>query len=261
MLLKNIRKTTGYKFNAKELDEEAGSYYYGMRYYDPQISMWLSVDRLAAKYPTWTPYNFTMNNPVNLIDPNGDSTVYFINYDLSPEDANTVMNHTRDINEKNGITGLDYKVISSDEAKDLKLIKTDAVISLRDNMSEYGDMGSTDPYVFMESQDYQSIKDTYVNQNSVDRNTGRANNEESRLYGYGYIAAHEIQHQYIAKASKHFWGNYNELPRHDNRTINLNHEGGMHVPKYSAPYLRAAEQMTPMHQNMIKHFLKQNGVR
>jgi len=33
-----------YKFNGKELDAESGMYYYGARYYDPRISIWMSVD-------------------------------------------------------------------------------------------------------------------------------------------------------------------------------------------------------------------------
>ncbi|MFN4197919.1 MAG: RHS repeat-associated core domain-containing protein, partial [Flavobacterium sp.] len=36
-----------YKFNGKELDVETGLYYYGARYYNPQLSIWLSVDPLA----------------------------------------------------------------------------------------------------------------------------------------------------------------------------------------------------------------------
>ena len=70
-ILQNPSKETGYRFNAKELDEETGNYYYGARYYNPKTSLWLSVDRMASKYPVWSPYNFTMNNPINMIDPNG----------------------------------------------------------------------------------------------------------------------------------------------------------------------------------------------
>jgi RHS repeat-associated protein len=60
-----------YKFNGKELDESTGYYYYGARYYDPAISIFLSVDPLAEQFPNYNPYTYTMNNPVNLIDPTG----------------------------------------------------------------------------------------------------------------------------------------------------------------------------------------------
>jgi hypothetical protein len=46
-------------------------YYYGARYYDSKISLWLSVDPLAEKYPDVSPYAYAFNNPVNLIDPTG----------------------------------------------------------------------------------------------------------------------------------------------------------------------------------------------
>lgn len=60
-----------FKFNGKELDEETGFYYYGARYYDPKISIWLSVDPLAEKYPSVNSYAYCFNNPVNFIDPDG----------------------------------------------------------------------------------------------------------------------------------------------------------------------------------------------
>lgn len=60
-----------YKFNGKELDEETGLYYYGARYYNPKTSIWLSVDPLAEQGPNWSPYCYTFNNPINLVDPDG----------------------------------------------------------------------------------------------------------------------------------------------------------------------------------------------
>jgi RHS repeat-associated protein len=66
---------TPYKFNAKELDQETGLYYYGARYYTPEVSIWLSVDRFADKYPHLSPYHYCAGNPINLIDVNGDSIV------------------------------------------------------------------------------------------------------------------------------------------------------------------------------------------
>ncbi|MBX2927667.1 MAG: hypothetical protein KF852_07535 [Saprospiraceae bacterium] len=60
-----------YLFNAKELDAETGLYYYGARYYDPLTNMWASVDPMAEKYPGLSPYNYTLLNPVRLVDPDG----------------------------------------------------------------------------------------------------------------------------------------------------------------------------------------------
>ena len=60
-----------YRFNGKELDKETGYGYYGARYYQSKLSMWLSVDPLAHKYPNMSPYNFSGNNPVMLVDPDG----------------------------------------------------------------------------------------------------------------------------------------------------------------------------------------------
>ncbi|MBQ3945683.1 MAG: RHS repeat-associated core domain-containing protein, partial [Alphaproteobacteria bacterium] len=60
-----------YLFNAKELDEETGLYYYGARYLDPAIALWLSTDPLQGKYPGMSPYNYCAGNPVKLVDPDG----------------------------------------------------------------------------------------------------------------------------------------------------------------------------------------------
>jgi len=60
-----------YKFNAKELDQSTGYYYYGARYYDPGASVFLSVDPLAEKYPGINPYVYVVNNPINAVDPDG----------------------------------------------------------------------------------------------------------------------------------------------------------------------------------------------
>ena len=53
-----------YKFNAMELDGETGLYYFGVRYYDPKISMWMGVDPLQEKYPSVSPFAFAADNPV-----------------------------------------------------------------------------------------------------------------------------------------------------------------------------------------------------
>jgi RHS repeat-associated protein len=73
--------SSSYRFNAKELDQETGNYYYGARYYHPKWSVWLSVDPLASKYPSMSPFVFTGNNPLSYIDPDGNDIVVVINHD------------------------------------------------------------------------------------------------------------------------------------------------------------------------------------
>lgn len=65
---RNNTWNTPYLFNAKELDEETGLYYYGARYYDPRTSLWLSTDPMESKYPNISTYAYCANNPIILID-------------------------------------------------------------------------------------------------------------------------------------------------------------------------------------------------
>lgn len=69
---------TPYKFNGKELDEETGLLYYGARFFDPKRVLWYSTDPMEVKYPNVTSYGYTMGNPVNAIDYEGQ-LIIFIN--------------------------------------------------------------------------------------------------------------------------------------------------------------------------------------
>ncbi|MFA5541083.1 MAG: RHS repeat-associated core domain-containing protein, partial [Bacteroidales bacterium] len=50
---------------------------YGARYYYDWASIWLSVDPMSDKYPHLTSYNYCANNPVMLIDPDGEDPKFF----------------------------------------------------------------------------------------------------------------------------------------------------------------------------------------
>jgi len=67
---------TRFKFTGKEKDSETGYSYpstgsgrrFGARYYDSDLSVWLSVDPMAGKYPNISGYAYVFNNPLNYID-------------------------------------------------------------------------------------------------------------------------------------------------------------------------------------------------
>ena len=69
-----------YTFSAKEKDSETGLSYFGSRYYSSDLSVWLSVDPMAAKYPSLSPYVYCADNPVRCVDPNGE--------EIDPESSN-----------------------------------------------------------------------------------------------------------------------------------------------------------------------------
>ena len=72
------RKTlfsASFTFSAKEKDQETGFSYFGSRYYSSDLSIWLSVDPMSDKYPSLSPYVYCADNPVKLVDPNGEDII------------------------------------------------------------------------------------------------------------------------------------------------------------------------------------------
>ncbi len=61
-----------YTFSAKEKDPETGLSYFGSRYYSSDLSVWLSVDPMSDKYPSLSPYTYCVDNPVKVVDPDGE---------------------------------------------------------------------------------------------------------------------------------------------------------------------------------------------
>ena len=63
-------------FTGKEKDSESGYYYFGAMYLDQDMTtLFLSVDPMADKYPSLSPYAYCMWNPIKLVDPDGREIV------------------------------------------------------------------------------------------------------------------------------------------------------------------------------------------
>jgi len=74
-LCDSIEDKYRFGFNGMEKDNElkgiGNSLDFGARMYDSRLGRWLSLDPLAAKYPSISPYAFVANNPILFIDPDG----------------------------------------------------------------------------------------------------------------------------------------------------------------------------------------------
>jgi len=69
-----LTRNNPYLYNGKEEQPMPGKWLdYGRRMYDPQLGRFHTQDRFAEKYHTMSPYQYGANNPVLMIDVNGDS--------------------------------------------------------------------------------------------------------------------------------------------------------------------------------------------
>ncbi len=71
-----------YGYNGKEEQNELNLNWvdYGARNYDATIGRWMNIDNKSEKYHPVSPYNYTLNDPVSLIDPDGNDVYLVIWY-------------------------------------------------------------------------------------------------------------------------------------------------------------------------------------
>ena len=71
--------TNAYKYNGKELNLDFGLNLsdYGARWYDGGIGRWSSVDPMAEGNTSFTPFQYSSNNPLSMIDIDGQDDIYY----------------------------------------------------------------------------------------------------------------------------------------------------------------------------------------
>ncbi len=145
-----------YAFNGMEKDDEVygsegTSYTTHFRNYDPRVGRWWSTDPEERKYAGWSPYVFSLNNPVNRIDPNGDDPPTLKEVIDRGKKSKTFVkllmaNDITDINYKSVIKVSDKSTTASISGR-IKLRITDeetSVLSLTHELTNRGNLDKVD---------------------------------------------------------------------------------------------------------------------
>jgi RHS repeat-associated protein len=65
---------TDYRYTGQLAQAEIGLYYYGARWYDPELGRFIQADTIipgAGNPIAWDRYAYVLNNPIRLVDPSG----------------------------------------------------------------------------------------------------------------------------------------------------------------------------------------------
>jgi hypothetical protein len=126
--------------------------------YDPQLGRWHSVDPLAEKAYSWTPYRYSFDNPINYKDPNG---LWEIKLENGPAEKTVNLQLTKSNESDNwrkfkSETGLSNKELKSMFGKDFKnTLNSTNTFEMEDIKGDIGKM-------------LQNVEDAVINHNYTD---------------------------------------------------------------------------------------------
>ena len=189
-----------YSFNAKELDEETGMYYYEARYYKPPV--FTSRDPMFEKYFWMTPYAYCANNPVKYVDPSGKDGVIVIKGNQITISANVYLygsGATKEVasqiqSDVNNKWGGNYSVSSANG--------NSFNVSVNINVALYGNKEKNNPFIIPESWNPlnrdnfikidENAKRSYVY--GGDEGVWRGNGRNGKTLAEDDPAPHEVGH-------------------------------------------------------------------
>ena len=181
-----------YSFNAKELDEETGMYYYEARYYKPPV--FTSRDPMFEKKPWSSPYVYCKNNPIIMIDPDGRDEY---EVDLVNKTVSTVKG-TEGTPDKFTVIDKDGNRISSNSYKNGTIKKFDSKSAASFEID--GDAAGKELFEFLadntgvewaclatgEDANGTNYLLTDFNENEVNVNTENMDNNYIRIYNHNH---------------------------------------------------------------------------
>lgn len=194
--------TSPYKFSGKEWDSDATSYAFGARHYSPSVPFWTSVDPLAEKSYSISPYAYCAGDPVNLVDPEGlyftDNSYYYVH--LIQSFAISQINYwqTQQRIVENQLMNLDGSDIEAYASLSTRLFKIKSFISeYQDSLTELAKMeDSNQGYNIIISDQYNDPSNSSLTRG------GSKYNENTDLFDMVVptihigLIAHELKHGY-----------------------------------------------------------------
>ena len=183
-----------YTFSAKERDSETSYSYFGSRYYSSDLSIWLSVDPMAAKYPHQSNYVYCSNNPIMVVDPNGEDE-YFNEFGMYLGTDNSKTNNVRMIKQDDWNLFMNIDDNNNENIDPSVGTMFGSLISESDatTFSDEAILGVYQHYGLSEGFDTKAVKDAAIYQ----KDFGIGTNEFSMAYdnesGNVYIPITEIR--------------------------------------------------------------------
>jgi hypothetical protein len=253
-----------YGFNGQEKSNEVteGNYTAEFWEYDSRIGRRWNVDPVYKH----SPYECFGSNPIWFMDRNGaDSTVYLFSHQSkdkgssangpSSRDMKKILKNVKKINEANGINNLKYKIVSEDDFNSgkLKLDPSDAILGVTgigfydgtEGESYINANGNTLPGKTTGKKFGFPFYSTYqMSQRAL-------NTKSDPISAISFGVAHEILHQYLAKADKVFFGDNPPSGDHYDMFFNLNATGYKLATYTNTNRINQSTILTHTNQNTI----------